>query len=268
MEQPNTSRTLLRGLDLLRAVSVVESPTVTSLAKATGLPKSTTSRFLSVLVQEGYLRVEADQRFRLAPKVLELGFSALRGLGISEVVAGPLQDIADMCQGAANIGELDGTDIIMIARRTARTQRERFYSMNIHIGTRLPALYTATGRALLAHYPEALEAALARRHEDRLNAGSSVDESYLRAQVEQGRQRGAVRIRDELAPGFGAVAIAVPLTAQRTIAISGSYLLADHGDDIEERVQAVLEQQAATLATLITAHGELPTPRRPQGARP
>ncbi|MHA7600917.1 IclR family transcriptional regulator [Alicycliphilus sp. T452] len=262
MEQQNTNRTLLRGLDLLRAVSSTNAPTVTNLAKLTGLPKSTTSRFLAVLVQEGYLRIDMDQRFCLAPKVLELGFSALQGLGVSEVVAAPLQDIADVCSGAANLGELDGTDVIMIARRTARTQKERFYSMNIHIGTRLPALYTATGRVLLGYDPVALEQALERCEQDRLTSTATVDRAVLTAQVEEGRVSGAVRIRNELAPGFGAVAIAVQINPQRTIALSGSYLLADHDDDIESRVEAMLRAQAPTIASLMSVHGNLPAAKK------
>lgn len=262
MEQQNTNRTLLRGLDLLRAVGATSQPTVTNLAKMTGLPKSTTSRFLAVLVQEGYLRLDMDQRFCLAPKVLELGFSALQGLGVSEVVAVPLQGIADLCNGAANLGELDGTDVIMIARRTARTQKERFYAMNIHIGTRLPALYTATGRVLLGHAPQALELALARCEQDRLVPNATVDQGVLAAQVEEGRLRGAVRIRNELAPGFGAVAIAVPINPQRTIALSGSYLLADHDEGIEDRVESALREQAQTIASLMSVHGSWPAASR------
>src|SRR5690606_1440314 len=111
---------------------------------------------------------------------------------------------------------------------TARNQKERFYSMNIHIGTRLPALYTATGRVLLAHDEAAMEAALERCDKDRLNAVGPIDRSGLKEAVLQGRAEKAVRIRNELAPGFGAVAISIPLTAHRTIALSGSYLLADH----------------------------------------
>lgn len=262
MEQPNTNRSLMRGLDLLRAVGATDKPTVTNLAKMTELPKSTASRFLAVLVHEGYLRQDDELRFRLTPKVLELGFSALQGLGVSEVVAGPLQDIADLCNGAANLGELDGTDVIMIARRTARNQKERFYSMNIHIGTRLPALYTATGRVLLAQDEVAMEAALARCDEDRLSAVGPVDRGSLKKAVLKGRAQGAVRIRNELAPGFGAVAIAIPLTAQRTIALSGSYLLADHGDDIENQVEAMLHKQAQAIASLMTAHSGLPASRK------
>ncbi|MPM28407.1 hypothetical protein SDC9_74929 [bioreactor metagenome] len=262
MEHRNTNRTLMRGLDLLRAVSSTDMPTVTNLAKLTGLPKSTTSRFLAVLVQEGYLRIDVDQRFCLAPKVLELGFSALQGLGVSEVVAAPLQDIADVCNGAANLGELDGTDVIMIARRTARTQRERFYSMNIHIGTRLPALYTATGRVLLAQQPAVLQQALDRCEQDRLTPTSTVDRAVLTAQVEEGGITGAIRIRNELAPGFGAVAIAVQINPQRTIALSGSYLLADHDEGIEDRVEAMLRTQAPTIASLMSVHGSLPAARK------
>lgn len=257
-QQQNTNRTLMRGLDLLRAVGVTDTPTVTNLARLTGLAKSTTSRFLAVLVQEGYLSVDEKQRFRMAPKVLELGFSALQSLGVSEMVAGPLQDIADLCKGAANLGELDGTDVIMIARRTARSQKERFYSLNVHIGTRLPALYTATGRVLLGHNPTALKAALNRCENDRPSPTSIVDRTALAEIVQASKLRGVVHLRNELAPGFGAVAIAIPLTAQRTIALSGSYLLTDHDEDIESRVEAALRERVPEIAAVMNAHSGLP----------
>ncbi|MDO9404967.1 MAG: helix-turn-helix domain-containing protein [Polaromonas sp.] len=261
MEQRNTNRTLLRGLEILRAFNDLKEPTVTNIARATGLPKSTTSRFLSVLIDEGYLRVDANMKFTLAPKVLELGFSALRSLGITEVVASPLQDIADMCMGASNVGELDGTDVIMIARRTARTQRERFYSLNINIGTRLPALYTATGRVLLSCSPKALDEAIKVREKSRTSSTSIVDDETLRQRVEAGARSGCIRIRDELAPGFGAVAIAIKVSETRTVALSGSYLLSDHGPDIEDRVEAELRSKSALIAGLLSASGDLPAAR-------
>ncbi|WP_374365228.1 IclR family transcriptional regulator [Piscinibacter sp.] len=267
MEQQNGSRTLLRGLDILHAVSSVPEPTLTQIARATGLAKSTTSRFLSVLVQEGYLRIDGEQRYRLAPRMLELGFSALRGLGVSELLMPPLQDIADLCKGAANIGELVGPDVIMIARRTSRDQRERFYSMNINIGTKLPALTTATGRALLALDDTHLEEALEQRRVNRSATGQPNDEKEVRAHLKQVRKDGVARVRGQLAPGFGAVAIPLRVSATRVVAFSGSYLLADHGPDIENQVERLLRERSQGVLELLQASDGVPPRTEPKEKR-
>lgn len=258
MEQPNSSRTLLRGLDVLHAVSAVQIPTLTQIAIATGLAKSTTSRFLAVLVQEGYLRVDENQQYGLAPRMLELGFSALRKLGVSEMLVPTLQDIADLCRGAANIAELDGCDVIMISRRTSRDQRERFYSMNIHIGSRLPALSTASGRALLSAVPERLEQALEQRRAARHEAEQPDDQKEIKLLMKKVREQGVARVRDQLAPGFGAVAIPLRVSAHRVVALSGSYLFADHAPDIEDRVEKMLRERSGAVLEILQASDGLP----------
>ena len=51
---------------------------VSELAQELGLNRSTTHRYVSTLAQLGYLQQDpATRKYRLGPRVLDLGFSAI-----------------------------------------------------------------------------------------------------------------------------------------------------------------------------------------------
>jgi DNA-binding IclR family transcriptional regulator len=73
-----------KALAVCEALSAhVEGQSLTELARALDVPVSTTHRLLAVLKRRGYVRQDDDTaRYRLTPKVLDLGF---RLLGRSEL---------------------------------------------------------------------------------------------------------------------------------------------------------------------------------------
>jgi len=254
MEHKNINRSLMRGLHVLTIIGRLQEPTLSNIARESGLAKSTTSRFLNTLLSEEFLDMDGSY-YRLAPKVLELGFAALRNIGISESVATPLQAVADLCLGASNLARLDRNGVIIVARRTYQTQKQRFYSMQIDIGTRLPGLFTATGRILLGHHKPALEQEIVKWREHS-NTYSLKKEDAIREAIAEARERNVATIKNQLAPGFGAVAIGLKLPSKVWLAFSGSYLLSDHNEDVEDKVLVALQEHTDQLYTLIAANLE------------
>src|SRR5437867_3325001 len=144
-------QSLERGLSVIKVFSQERrSLTLSEVADLAGLTRAAARRFLITLRDLGY--VQSDGRlFSLRPRVLELGYSYLASLPIWEVAKPHLEELADQVRETASASVLDGTEIVFVARVEAR----RIMSMNLGVGSRLPAWATAMGRVLLAGLPAA-----------------------------------------------------------------------------------------------------------------
>src|SRR5207344_3079205 len=154
--QATWSQSLERGLAILSAFGSDKSTIgVSELSRELGLSRSTTHRYIATLTSLGYLQQDAEsKRYRLGPKVLDLGFSAINSMDVREISAPHLRRLSDETGHTVNLAILDGTDVVYIERcRTARPgQRE--IDLNLHVGARLPAYCTAMGKAILAFLDE------------------------------------------------------------------------------------------------------------------
>src|ERR1051325_7587842 len=100
---------LARGLTVIRAFNRNRpSMTLSDVARRTGINRAATRRFLLTLVRECYAETDGKY-FRLRPRSLGLGFSALSSLTFAEVAQPIMDDLADaldeMCLAAVLDGE-------------------------------------------------------------------------------------------------------------------------------------------------------------------
>ena len=151
-----TSQSLERGLAILSSFHP-DRPLIggSELSRELDLSRSTAHRYVATLAKLGYLQQDPDsKRYRLGPKVLDLGFSAINSMDLREISAPHLRLLSDETGCTVNLAILDGTDVVYIDRcRTARP-RQREIDLNLHVGARLPAYCTAMGKAILAFVPE------------------------------------------------------------------------------------------------------------------
>jgi len=199
-------QSLERGLAIIRAFGPhAPEQTVTELAAKTDLTRATARRFLITLMQLGY--VESDGRiFRLTPKVLELGYSFLSGLGFPDVALPHLERLVAEVDESSEASVLDGHDIVYVARVPSTA----VMSLVVNVGARMPAHATAMGRVLLAGLSGAdlaqyLETAELRRFLPR----TVTDPNKLREQIDQVREDGFAIVDQELEEGL--VAVAAPV---------------------------------------------------------
>ncbi|WP_345216403.1 IclR family transcriptional regulator domain-containing protein [Georgenia halophila] len=197
-------QSLDRGLAVIRAFDA-DHPrlTLSDVARRTGLTRAAARRFLHTLVDIGY--VDADGRlFTLRPRVLELGFAYLSALGLPEIARPHLERLAAVVGESASLSVLDGTDITYVARVAAR----RIMSVDLGVGTRLPAYATSMGRVLLAGLPPSdLNEHLAEL--EPLTRYTITERSHLLAELDRVRGQGWSVVDEELEEGLRSMAAPV-----------------------------------------------------------
>src|SRR5919198_1744805 len=154
--EPAYSQSLERGLAILSAFRPAKPLVgISELARDIGLSRSTTHRYVATLTSLGYLQQDSGtKKYRLGPRVLDLGFSAINSMELREISLPHLQQLSDETGHTVNMAILDGTDIVYIERVRSSRQGQHDIDLNLHVGSRLPAYCTSLGKAMLAFLPE------------------------------------------------------------------------------------------------------------------
>jgi IclR family pca regulon transcriptional regulator len=210
------SQSLERGLAILSAFrSGRPLLGVSELSREVGLSRSTTHRYISTLAGLGYLEQDSPTRkYRLGPRVLDLGFSAINSMDLREVAVPHLQALSDTTGHTANMAVLDGADIVYIERCRTSQRGQREIDLNLHVGSRLPAYCTSMGKVLLAYLPLEEQRAVLRRVTFTQRGPNTVTaKEELLAELERVRGCGLAVNNEELA--YGLRSIAAPVLSQQ-----------------------------------------------------
>lgn len=248
MEPKSTDfvQSLERGLSVIRAFDV-ENPelTLSEVAQRTDLTRAAARRFLLTLQKLGYVRSD-NKRFALRPRILELGYAYLSALALPEVAMPHLEQLVAEVQMSSSVSVLDDRDIIYVAR----VMTKRIMSVNINVGTRLPAVSTSMGRVLLAGLDdEKLEEFLDRVELVAHTEATIVDRAALRDTVQEVRETGWSMVDQELELGLRAIAVPIRDASGRTIAAMNlsAPAMAVSAEEVIERFLPSLQRHAVAL---------------------
>jgi IclR family transcriptional regulator, pca regulon regulatory protein len=196
-------QSLDRGLAVIRAFGPDrERLSLSEVARATGLTRAATRRFLLTLVKLGYVRSDGRE-FSLRPRVLELGYAYLSGLAMPEIASPHLEELVAKVRESSSISVLDGHHIVYVAR----VPTKRIMTVAISVGTRFPAYATSMGRVLLAGMsPEELDRYLGEADLAPITARTVTDPDRLREIVGEVGRQGYAIVDQELEEGLRAIA--------------------------------------------------------------
>jgi len=215
------SQSLERGLAILSAFRP-DRPAlgITELARELALTRSTTHRYVATLTSLRYLEQDASTRkYRLGPRVLDLGFSMLGSLELREVAAPHLRRLTDSTGHTSNLAIRDDTDVILIDRVRGRPGRYHHLEFTLHVGSRLPSYCSATGKALLAFVPRPdLDRLLDRMDLIPRGPRTLTDRSALMAELEQVRRTGLATNDEELESALRSIAAPVRARSGEVVA--------------------------------------------------
>lgn len=213
-ETPNV-QSLVRGLSVIRTFNA-DRPrqTLAQVAEATGLARATARRFLHTLVTIGYAGTDGTE-FWLTPRVLELGYSYMSGLGLPAIAQPRLEELSRRIGESSSLSVLDGPDIVYVNRVPVR----RIMTVSITIGTRFPAYTTSMGRVILAGLPQdELDAYLAEVDFKAYTPSTIVEPEQLRAEIARVREQGFAIVDQELEPGLRSLAAPVHSPSGKVVA--------------------------------------------------
>lgn len=213
--RPDYVQSLERGLRVLTTFSA-EAPelSLSDVARRTGLKRATSRRILLTLEELGYV-ASNGRRFSLRPRALDVGYAYLSTMPVAEIAIPFMEELSRHFNESSSVAVLDGTDIVYIAR----VQANRIMSINLAVGSRLPAYATSMGRVLLAWLtPVELDAYFATARLATLTERTVAREERLREILAEVRARGWALTDQELEDGVRSVA--APLLARDRRAVA------------------------------------------------
>ena len=198
-----------RGLRVVRAPSPSSGRNLTAsqISQSTGLSLALPCGDASTLhCTSSAMWGEDNKRFYLRPQILALGHAYLSSTPLAVSAQPYLDEVSQALRESCSAAILDGDDIVYICR----SAEKRVLSINLLVGTRLPAYCTSMGQVLLAHLPPlALEEYLGRVRLVKRTDRTITSRARLRAQLAQVREAGFAMLDQELEAGLRSIAVPV-----------------------------------------------------------
>ena len=144
-----TSQTLVRGLDVIEAVSGGPM-SISDIAQKTGITYGTAHRIVSVLLQRNYLKHDRTKGYTLGRKVLELGFQAFHQTSLMQIAHPFLEKLALDTLDTVHLARIEGDSVVYLDKIFSR----RSVEISSRIGGRKPLISTGVGKALSLDWSE------------------------------------------------------------------------------------------------------------------
>lgn len=127
-----------------------EGLTIKEISENLSIPQSSTFGLVVTLFKNGYLTADSNKRYRLGPKLIELGSAAMDSLDISSQGIPFLKELMEEVQETIFMAVLEDSELVYIAKinsnRSIRTTAQP--------GQRKPVYCTGLGKIFLSFLPE------------------------------------------------------------------------------------------------------------------
>jgi IclR family pca regulon transcriptional regulator len=245
---PNFMTSLARGLAVIRGFTQQKrSLTISQLSHRTGIPRAAVRRCLYTLQRLGYVSATDGKNFALRPKILGLGHAYLSSTTLATSAQPLLDYISDVLHESSSIAQLEGDEILYVARSSTT---RRIMSVDLGIGTRLPAYCTSMGRVLLAHLPPPdLDSYFTRVKLVAYTNRTVIAEERLRRELDAVERTGRAVVDQELEIGLRSIAVPVRDLAGNVVAAMniGTQASRVSLSDLERRLLPELQKAAREL---------------------
>jgi len=223
-------RSFARGLSVIEAMGRnCEMHTVASVSALTLLPRTVVRRILMTLTELGYCMTDG-RSFRLTPKVLSLGMTYLTSLPFWGLAQHALESLGSQMQASVALSVFDGEYSIYVLRVPSR----EVMSLQLGVGSKVPAYATSPGRVLLAWLDdEALSNYFKQAKLRALTAKTVTDEVTLRKSLDRVREVGYAWVDGEFSESV--CGLSVPVRDATGLAVAALSVNLLSGDMKENR---------------------------------
>lgn len=236
--------------------------TLADVARAAGLDRSATQRLVHTLETLGYIRrIPETKTYGLTSKVLQFSLSYIRANELIDKASPYLLEISRGLGETSNLHELDGHEIVFVARFPGR----HLFNVDIVVGSRLPALFTASGTVILSRLPQhERDAILSATRLERVTPFTITEPDVLTDRIRAAAETGYAVVANETV--MGDISVASAITDEHGRAVAAINISVPTTRWSVERVKAELAQHVQVAATSISKSKWQPFAPPPPGA--
>jgi DNA-binding IclR family transcriptional regulator len=243
---PKTKRvqSVIRTVEILRAIGTGDDHTLADLAESTGLPRSTVHRIVQTLQSVHFVAKGAGVGgLRLGPEFERLAATSRHAL--TPTMRPFLENLARETSEGASLAVLEGLNVRFLDQAIVG-QGLRAITL---VGTTFPAHCTANGKILLAALPRAVVRRMLQARLESRTDRTITDPARLMDELDRITAEGVAFDREEHEVGISAVAALVVDDANNYAAISAAMPTARF-DSREEYLTKIVRRTAhdASLA--------------------
>lgn len=185
-KKPRLDGTIVKGFALIEHLAASDQPLgVSAIAQNLGWQKSNAHRLLTTLKALGYVRQDpVTSRYELSLKTWELGMKVVGRSVIKRCALPFIRNLNQQFKETVNLSILVGDEILYLDSMLSPFPLRPTASP----GARVPAIFTASGKCLLAYWPDA--ETIARRIIETHPEGEKIRLEELLDELESIRKRG------------------------------------------------------------------------------
>ncbi len=247
-------RTLSRAIALLEAIANTPPPvTMSTLARRTGIPKTTVHRLLTALISDDLVSSQ-NMGYEIGPRMHRLAqlVQARADNSLGPRLLPFLVELHERTGDLVALGVLDGPDVVVLQTIRGHRNRELVWD-----DRRRPAHCTALGRVLIAQKAAAGRWPPARTEPEPCEPGVELDRTALLAELGLVRSKGYARHRTT----GGQVELAMPIL-DRT-AVVAAVVRVRPGDQPLEAADNNVHRQITLAASAALSSRRSIVPRQP-----
>lgn len=203
----SSSAAVERALAILEAVAARGSGMTNSeISRRLEIPKSSASYILRTLEKCGYLHRDAEGKYLLGLKLLNLGQRVRIGADIKEAALPVMKKLVDRTELTAHLAVLDQGEVVYVEK----AEPAGFFKTDTWVGKRMQVNSTANGKAIAAYLSKAeVEAIIKQRGLKKRTVKTLTNAPDFFRELEKVRAKGYAV--DDEENSLGARCVAVPI---------------------------------------------------------
>lgn len=224
---------------------------LTDIVQHSRLERSTVRRMLKCLVEEGFVRQDAEtRRYALGPLVFELGLAAAPQFNLVDICRPALARLADATGDTVFLAVRSGYDSVCVDRKEGPFP---IRALTLEVGTRRPLGAGAGGLALLMPLPEAEVNAIVNANAVRLRGYNNLTVPVLNGILKRARELGYALNDNHITPG--ATSIGLPIISrygQPFAALSIGAISSRMDTARQKKLAAMLRREVKTIESALS----------------
>jgi IclR family pca regulon transcriptional regulator len=244
------SLTFAKGMSVLKAFDTGNTHlTLPQIARATGLDRAVARRLVLTLVHLGYVK-QQDRVYSLTPRILVLAGGFLQARQFGKTIEPVLRTFSDQVSEAISMAMIDGHQAVYVAHAGAKAGA---VSIGFTVGSRVPLLNTAIGRALVSICPaDEAEELIGSAPLESYTDATNMSRDEIAADIFASARRGYAYVVGEFEAGVAAIAVPVMASGAEPSALGVSGDADRFADpDFRQHVIDTLRECAKVMSGLI-----------------